>query len=369
MDGKRLHILQVIRQTTFGGGEVYLANLVREIRKAGHQTTILTFQNGQIGQLLKDEGFEVICYQSKSAFDIKIIKRVAALLSSKKYDLVHCHGTRAASNAVLPARWNGIPTIYTVHGWSFHPGLGKIQLTVRKLMERLLCNLASQVVAVGHQDAKTGVEQLGIKRPHVIVNGIPVSQFKSLPPIAPVKGQIRFGFIGRLTYQKYPELLAKAFEELAVTYPDSKLYFVGGGDLETAVKAAAPQALASGQLKFLPFSKDVSEELQLLDAVILPSRWEGLSLSLVETMAAGRLAIASDLPNNSEVVRDMETGLLFRASDQEDLRKKLEFALENPDTIKHLAKNGQASAHANFSFDRVASENLVLYTRMMPETH
>lgn len=364
-----MHILHAIRQTTFGGGEVYVLNLVLALQQVGIRSTVLTFQDGAIGQQLREAGVEVVHIPGKQAFDPKLIRKVAAFLASRKGDqkfsLIHCHGTRAASNVLLPASWQGIPSIYTVHGWSFHPGLGKLSGMARRYMEKLLCRQATQVVCVGEQDARIATEVLNLPKPTVIVNGTPLEKFAAIPSLALQQHeQFTFGFIGRLTYQKYPELLAQAFATIAPAYPQARLVMVGGGELESEVTSILEPVTAAGQAMLLPYTSDVAGQLATMDAVVLPSRWEGLSLSLVEAMAAGRYCLASNLPNNAEVLTNGITGALFEFS-VDSLVAAMRKALDNPENTLRIAEAGRAHAIAAHSFERVARQNLELYRRLL----
>lgn len=361
-----LHILHAIRQTTFGGGEVYVQNLALGLQAAGVRSTILTFQDGEVGQQLRAAGFEVIHIPSQKALDAKTMRQVAAVLQKIKPDLVHVHGSRAASNVLLPCKWGDLTSVYTVHGWSFHPGLGMISSFVRKLMERRFCAEAKAVVCVGHADAATGAKVLAGKVPEVIVNGIPLEPFLNVLSLEQQAHEhFTFGFIGRFTYQKYPELLADAFVQVAAKYPNARLMMVGGGELEPVIKQKLASLIDQNRVQILPYSKNVAAMLSLMDAVVLPSRWEGLSLSLIEAMAAGRYCIASDLPNNAEIITEAKTGALFKAGDVQALAAAMSKPLENPKLAFDLGNTARGYAVQNLGFERVVQENLALYQKLL----
>ncbi len=361
-----IHILHAIRQTTFGGGEMYVANLVRALRQMGVLNTILTFQDGAIGRQLRDEGFEVIHYPTTSPFDVKTIRLVAKLLADRKtISLVHAHGTRAASNVLLPAKWAHLPSIYTVHGWSMHPGLGGAQRFVRRQIESWICKLATKVVCVGQQDALFGAQTLNIPKPDVIVNGIPVAEFAAIPPLQVQRHKVTFGFVGRMTYQKYPELLALAFSQLSAVYPEARLVFVGGGELEPAVKELLKTEIANGQAELRAFSQDVPSQLASIDCLVLPSRWEGLSLSLIEGMVAGRYCIASDILNNAEVITDGITGTLVSINEVHPLTEAMRMVLLDPERTNQIAGAARVYGLQHHDFASVAQQNKELYDRML----
>src|SRR5204863_9056036 len=92
----------------------------------------------------------------------------------------------------------------------------------------------------------------------------------------------------------------------------------------------------------------VPEWLSSIDIFVLPSRTEAFSNSLMEAMACGCCAVASDVGGNPELVKPGETGLLFKPQDPDDLAAQLQTLIENPDLRRDLAARDEAFL-ANFS--------------------
>jgi glycosyltransferase involved in cell wall biosynthesis len=235
----------------------------------------------------------------------------------------------------------------------------------RKQIEGWICKLPTKVVCTGQQDAIIGIRELSISAPTVITNGIPLDVFTAVPPLSIIRGQMTFGFVGRLTYQKYPELVAEAFKQISGQYPNAKLVIVGGGELEPIITKILSAEIERGQVEMRPFTKDVAGQLATLDALILPSRWEGLSLSLIEGMVAGRYCITSNIPNNAELVTDGQTGALVSINSPAPLAEAMRAALDNPERTMQLASAARQFGITHHNFDTVADLNEQLYLRLL----
>lgn len=102
------------------------------------------------------------------------------------------------------------------------------------------------------------------------------------------------GFVGRLEYQKDPELLMRIFIAYHRMNPDSVLLVIGTGELQESCEAIIAQEGISASVRFLGSRGDVPDLYQAMDAFCLPSRFEGLPVVLVEAQAAGLPCIVAD---------------------------------------------------------------------------
>lgn len=102
------------------------------------------------------------------------------------------------------------------------------------------------------------------------------------------------GFVGRLQFQKYPELAIDAFKVFRVRHPAAVLVMVGDGDLRSVCEAKVREAWLDGSVHFIGVRRDISEWYSAFDVLIMPSRFEGLPLAPVEAQAASLPVVASD---------------------------------------------------------------------------
>ena len=149
-------------------------------------------------------------------------------------------------------------------------------------------------------------------------------------PAAAIATSTKFTFVGRLVKEKGPVLFAQAAQRAGV-----EALFLGEGECRPAILAAYPEASISGWLR----PEQIFEGLRSSRAMVFPSLWyEAQPLVVLEALAAGLPCIVADTSAAREMIRDGETGLLFRGGDLEDLQRKL-VALKDPDLAQNLGRN------------------------------
>jgi glycosyltransferase involved in cell wall biosynthesis len=134
-------------------------------------------------------------------------------------------------------------------------------------------------------------------------------------------------FLGRYSPEKNCHLLISAFENLRT---DMKLVLAGGSSHSDSY-AKSLRDHESSRIRFLPWvsGKDLEALLSNAALFVLPSEIEGLSLALLDAMAAGVCVLTSDIPENKEVVEG--AGFTFRSGDQADLERRLDLLIHNPE--------------------------------------
>lgn len=135
------------------------------------------------------------------------------------------------------------------------------------------------------------------------------------------------------------DVLLKAWNNLAQTYPDWKLRLVGAGSNESIVYLKSLVQDISN-VEFIPYIKEIKEEYNAADIFVLSSRYEGFGLVLIEAMSQGCACIACDYNGRqSEIITDNETGLICEVGNQPMLEKKLKSLLENAELRERLQHN------------------------------
>src|SRR5438270_339874 len=135
---KKIKVLECIRQGQIGGGESHLLSLVENLDRSKFEPLVLSFTDGPMIERLREMNVESHVIYTERPFDFSKWGLVKKFLREHQVDVVHAHGTRANSNILWAARSLGIPVIYTVHGWSFHPDQNPIVRNIRILGEKYL---------------------------------------------------------------------------------------------------------------------------------------------------------------------------------------------------------------------------------------
>ena len=135
---------------------------------------------------------------------------------------------------------------------------------------------------------------------------------------------------------------------------------------EARLRYLVAQLGLCGQVSFMGWQSH-SEALRLLiyaRVMLLPSRWEGLPISVIEAMHRGIPVVASDVPGTAELVVDGQTGFLVRAEDVEGYASRLRLLLDNEVLRKTMGERSLARARSGFSIERQVNSHMALYSQV-----
>ncbi|MGE0932116.1 glycosyltransferase family 4 protein [Peijinzhouia sedimentorum] len=174
-------------------------------------------------------------------------------------------------------------------------------------------------------------------------------------------------FAGATCHRKGTDLLIRAFDYVHHLYPETYLILAGPYDndeqFNEPIKLYVKQNSASVK-HYEQRIEFIDEIMNLADIYCLPSLKEGLPISILEALCAGRVIVASAIPEIKDVqIRDEENGILFKTNDIEDLKLKLREVVESYDVLnKNYLLVNQHASHS-FSIAKIFISYLELYKR------
>lgn len=230
----------------------------------------------------------------------------------------------------------------------------------RRVITRLTSRLLAAHVAVGDRAADEIARFIGVPRSslRVIRNGVAeVSAGTARGGTArPV-----IGSIGRLDRQKGYDVLVRALPDL----PGATVVIVGAGEEQARLEALAAELGVSDRLELAGWSDDARSRLGTFDVFVLPSRFEGLPLVILEAMLAGLPVVATDVGSVSEAVIDRSTGLLVPSGDPAALARALESLLGDAVLRDELGARGRIRARELFYAEGMAERYETLYDEVL----
>jgi glycosyltransferase involved in cell wall biosynthesis len=345
---RKLRVLECIRQGQIGGGESHLLSLVENLDRSQFEPIVLSFTDGPMIDRLKTMGVETHIIHTLKPFDFRKWGQVKQLLKEKNIDFIHAHGTRASSNVLWAARSLGIPVIYTVHGWSFHPDQKPLIKKIRILGEKYITSRTDLNISVSASNQQTGRDFISSFNSIVVNNGIDQQKFNPAKPYKDIRTELSIPkdvllvlFIARFTSHKQPLKLIEAFGQALPSNPHMYLLMVGDGDQKEEAVALIERLRLKDKIKLESFRQDVPDVLNAADIFVLPSLWEGLPIGLLEAMAMGKAVIASNVDGTSEVIQHDQNGWLVET---EGLVSNLSNALVQLGTDETKRKRYQYAA-------------------------
>jgi glycosyltransferase involved in cell wall biosynthesis len=169
--------------------------------------------------------------------------------------------------------------------------------------------------------------------------------------------------VARLVPQKAQQYLIEAARIVAAARPDVRVALVGEGDERAALEAQARALGVSEQVVFAGFRANIPDILAASDVFVLSSLWEGMPVALLEAMAAGCVAVVTDVGGVGQLVRDGETGFLVPPGDAAALAAALLACLNDPARARRIGAAGQAWVEQEYGMRAWVTKLENLYLR------
>jgi glycosyltransferase involved in cell wall biosynthesis len=285
-----------------------------------------------------------------------------------RVDLIHVNSYVPGNYARLAAFLMQVPIIID-HWHGFTPFNEK-----RRLICRLLGRVTDLSLAVSRGVKDYLLQEIGLDpgRIRVVPNGVDTSAIDAARPGPEVRRELGLpaeapviGLVARLDHWgKGHKELFESMVSLKERYPVHAL-LVGGGRREDEVKALAADLGLADTVHFLGPRQDVPDLLHAIDIFVLPSYREGVSLALLEAMAAGLPVVVTAVGGTPEVVTDGETGLLIPPQDAAALTGALARLLADRAWGKQLGENARAHVREHFSLERLGREINEIYGELL----
>ncbi|MFX3625975.1 MAG: glycosyltransferase family 4 protein [bacterium] len=368
----KIKVLETIRQGKIGGGESHVLTLVKELDKSLFEPIVLSFTPGPMVDELEKLGIKTHVIFTERGFDFKLTNQIKQLLIDEDIELVHNHGTRAASNLWRACKKLNIPTVYTVHGWSFHDDQSFFVKNARILSEKLITSQANQTISVSHSNQKTGQDHIRGFKSTVIRNGIDLNKFNYQAIQSSIREEynipenhVLIGYIVRMDIQKDPITMVKAFKEVYDQHENVTLLMIGEGPLRQETEALVKELGIGDRLILDNFRQDVPNVLAGIDIYCLPSLWEGLPIGMLEAMAMKKCIVATRVDGSKEILKDMVNGLLIEPQQPQMLAEALLKVIKNKELCDSTASNAFQTIQNEFTAVAMTKKVEELYFKVL----
>jgi glycosyltransferase involved in cell wall biosynthesis len=279
--------------------------------------------------------------------DLRAVPALTRVFRDLSVDVVHTNSSKAGIVGRVAARRARVPRVlHTVHGWPFHEHQPFAVRWVWQELERRTASLADRLVVVANADRQKGLAA-GIGRPEQYVtvrSGLELELYDAGVDGGDVRDELGIpreavlvGAVNRLSPQKDPLTLLRAFGRAAHARQDVWLLIAGDGPLRRAAEAAAVDEGVADRVVFSGLRSDVPRLLRAMDVFVSASLWEGLPRTIIAAMLSRVPVVATRADGVVDVVVDGETGLLARPGDVQDIADALRSLLEASELRGRLA--------------------------------
>ncbi|MFH1856498.1 MAG: glycosyltransferase family 4 protein [Candidatus Omnitrophota bacterium] len=291
-----------------------------------------------------------------------------------RFDIIHAHDWLASNAVVWIKEGRGHKAVLTVHSTEYgrcgNNFFGGNSSRVRD-HERHGTYCVDRVIAVSEALKKEVMWMYNTPDWKVckIYNGVNYTHFDGWIDPAAVRGGYGIGpmdpmilFVGRMVYQKGPDLLVESMPHVLKYYNNAKFVFVGDGDMRWSVEHKARQMGVGHAARFLGYHNGwkLADLFKATDIVCVPSRNEPFGIIILEAWAAGKPVVASLNGGPGEIVWHDVNGLKIYPN-PDSIAWGIGTVFADFEHARWMGKNGRIAVESSFSWDTIADQTLGVY--------
>jgi len=367
-----MRILQIISSGGLYGAEQVVLNLARHFPRMGHESQIAVFENLRapnvhIAEAAAALHLPVQLVPCRGRFDWDAVARLRSLAESYNSDVVHMHGYKADLYGYAALRRLQTAKVSTCHGWVHNT----LALSAYGVMDRFMLRRFDLVVAVSAEIAET-LRRAGIspEKIRVIDNGIDVASLETAAPtlrrdLGLDSKCILVGAIGRLSPEKGSDVFVVAARIVVQQHPEVKFVVVGDGPERKKLEELTREYGLQGKLFWAGRRDDMPGVYASLDIQVQPSLKEGLPMTILEGLAAGKPIVATRVGAVKTVIINEHTGLLVNPGSADEIASAVARLIQDSSLRTCLGQAGRARVKANFSATAMTEKYLLAYAEVL----
>lgn len=361
-----MKILHIIPSLYGGGAEKFAIDLCNELSKEHEVILCSLFDVTDSMFMAKNlqQNIKLITLNKKSGLDISIFLKVYRLIKDEKVDSVNTH-LRALLYSILSVIFTNTNFFHTVHNMAKNE-TGKMNRFIYKMLFRFF---DVTPVAISSQVLKSVRKEYGKRFDVLIDNGVKPPE--KTDEFQKVKQEVEkykkneetvvFISIGRISKQKNHKMLIEVFNQLITEGEDVILLIIGADYSRNEQLQKELSSIAKEKIFFLGTKKNIADYLLCSDAFCLSSLYEGLPITLLESLSLSIVPICTPAGGIVDVI-DADTGFISAgfssAAYQIEIKKYLDLS---PTEKKQLSENGKILFDQKYNISQTATNYIKLY--------
>lgn len=284
---------------------------LKHLKETGYYVAVATRVDNQEELAFLDEVYDIPFERSPLRLsNIKTYRLLRKAMKEGRFDIVHCHTPVAGILTRLGSHGLNHKVYYTAHGFHFFKGAPLINWLIYFPAEYVCSFMTDVLFTMNNEDYQRACKWFhhpNIQFIHGV--GVDIDRYKPINDVnTHQSSKLRLISVGELNSNKNHMLVLEALRLL--DDPRVEYQIAGEGPLHDSLQQFIDTNHLQSQVKLLGFRKDVIDQLHDSDIFVFPSKREGLSLALMESMASGLPAIVSDIRGNRDLIDDRQGGFV-----------------------------------------------------------
>ena len=358
--------LHIDTARTWRGGQNQVLVTVLGMRSAGHRAMLVAHPGGALRRRAA-EGLELLPIAPRTEMDLSAAWKLSRAIKQLRPHVVHAHDPHAVAMASLALNMSRQPKRAPL-------------VASRRVDFRLKGNALSRwkydqvdlFICASHAIRKMLLDDgVAADRAVTVHEGIDLARVESAPA-APLHEQLWLphnapivGNVAALVPHKGQKHLIEAAALVVRKVPDARFVIAGEGDLRASLEQQIKHHSLEKHVLLAGFRTDVLSLHKAFNIFVMSSVTEGLGTSLLDAMAAGKPIVATTAGGMPEVVKDGETGILVPARDDRALADAIVRLLSDSALRQRMGEAGRTLAYARFSAERMVTDTLAAYERVV----
>lgn len=353
-------IIQIIPAFVLGGAETMCENLCYGLKELGHKVIVISLFSihSPITERLEKHGIPIIYLNKKEGFDFSLYKKLLHVFLKYHPDVVHMH-LKCVLFVMPIAIVTGVKRrVYTVHNIASKDG-GRIGRYVNAFFAKYFKMIP---VALTKEIRKSicSIYHIESKKVPIVMNGIDLSKCRIKTDYS-FSNVVRIINIGRLEEAKNQALLIDAFYHVTQKNAQQplKLTIIGSGSQKNQLVNLAKQLGIEQAIEFLENRESCFDDLFNSDVFVLPSKWEGMPMTIIEAMGTGLPIIASNVGGIPDMVSNNIDAILIDPN-RDELVNAISKLLGSISLRERIGLQAYSNSHL-YSYQHMAKEYLKVY--------
>ena len=313
-----------------------------------------------------DVNFEKKIISVKNLKNVKVIRDI---LEAEKFDAVILNTSLASFYVRLAVKKmkNRPIVINIVHGYLFGQKSNPFKKLAYLFAEKFVKKQTDHILVMNEEDRDIAKKHKLCKNDIIVIRGMGIdgSRFLNIKEKEfNTSNNITISFVGELSARKNQDALFQFVKELEEYQINAKLILIGWGENKKYYKARAKKLGLEKQVNFVGFDADICKYFNETDFYVSASKSEGMPFNILEAMYAGKIVFSSDIKGAVDVVKDFETGILFKSGDINNLITKFRIVRNDLELQKKIRKNAKIMAE-KYEINSVLPENIEILKKLI----
>ncbi len=385
----RIKVLRVIARLNVGGPALHVAYLAAGLADRGYDTTLVagSLARGEesMAGTAQERGVTIVPLDElhreiAPIQDVRAILRLARLIRRERPDILHTHTAKAGAVGRIAALLSGNARpaiiVHTFHGHVLRGYFNPVTTLGFRLLERWLARFTTALIAVS-PEVRDDLVSLGVapKEKFAVVRlGLQLAERLGAADDARAETRrvlgvpdeaVLVGWVGRMTAVKQTDDVVRALNGLVARDIDAYLCLVGDGPDRDHLERYAHELGVVRRCLFVGYQDAVGRFYEAIDALVLPSQNEGTPVSVIESLAARKPAVATRVGGIPDVIRAGVDGFLVDVGDADALANGLAILALDPERRAKMGADGRARVLQRYAVERLVNDVDLLYRSLL----